>query len=150
MNKNKVILIVMLIGALAVVSLVYYQMDWQGDAGKQTYIMRGQIVEIKGDSIVVKGIIGVSNIVGGEEEKTIEFKLARATTYKKQAHVVTRTMIEEGPDLFVSSTEEQLGVRSDINTETKIIHILSDDNLFESSIATANEIYYLSNVFTTL
>src|SRR3989344_4577909 len=150
MNKNKVILIVILVFAFITVSFVYYQTGGQGGADKQAYLMRGQIVEVKEDSIIVNGVIGILNQVGGEEEKTIEFKLSTKTAYKLQAHVVTRTIVEGGPDLVASSIEERLGVVSDINTETRIIHILTHDNLFESASATADEIYYFSNVVTTL
>ena len=140
----------MLLGALVAISFGYYQMDWQGNANKQIYLMRGQIIEVKEDSIVVKGVVGLLDTVGGEEERTTEFKLTPKTAYKQKAFVMTRTIIEDGPDLFASSTEERLGVASDINTETRIIHILTHDNLFEPASAVADEIYYFSNVVTTL
>lgn len=109
--------------------------------------MRGSIIKVKGNSIVVEGVVESSDSKGSNhEDRTVEFEINQSTVLTSRTIVITQENIESGQS-FQPKTEDRPGVFSDLTEGVGIIRIESKDNLFKTDKATALEIIYTSYDF---
>lgn len=100
--------------------------------------MDGQIIEVKSGSIVVKGMLKLSD-PKIRETKTIEFTFISETVFNKTLYIVPKN-IKPGVT-FTPETKKEQGNISDLSVG-KSVSLRSRDNLFDVSYTSALIINY--------
>ncbi len=112
--------------------------------------MTGRIIEVKGDSIVVAGVVKSLDPSGiRQEDKTVEFRITPQTVLRNNAIVITLEQVKSGKT-FTPKTETRPGNTSQLTVDMRITKILSQENLFDSDRAIAIEINYATYDTPTL
>lgn len=103
--------------------------------------MSGTITEVKGNSIVVEGLVGNKN-------KSITFAMTSETILKNSSRTITLEQMKSGKP-FVPKYEEKVGKMSDFTVNLKIDKIRSQENLLVANNAIATEIDYATFIYPT-
>ena len=131
-NKTKLILalgvFVLLIG------LAYFFISFNKD---NTYTVRGSIVEVRDNSVVVKGAVKSNQANSREEDQTIEIFFTSNTDFMSKVLTIPKDRLQ-GP--FVPKEEEVVGNKSDLKVN-KIVYITASGSPFSKNL-NANVIKY--------
>ena len=143
MNKKTIILVICLLSVLVWLVLIRQYQPKPNNSVSVSHQMRGIIMEHKNGSIIIKG--AVESLTGDEQNKTLEFKITSQTVFKQQVPIVVKTQ-RKNDQPYPLKSEDRPGTEADLKAKTLILRLLSDDNLFTTTIPTAKEIYYLGDI----
>ncbi len=136
--SKKTIRNLMLLGIILILAVVVYVYKG-GRKYSSDRLMSGVITEIKGESIVVKGLVSTSD-QHHKEVKTWEFSLNDQTVYNK-TELKRPAGIEPG-QVFTPEKQTGPGSRSDLKVDMQTGLLISDENLFVKDRAIIKEINY--------
>lgn len=144
MSKKIVILSVIVIGVA--VLFLYKSLN---KTPSFLYEISGQVVEVKGNSIVVVGTVRSLNPEDmRREERTVVFKITPRTVLKTRVIIITSDQLNSG-QTFSPKTEERRGAISDLVIDITV-RTISKNDLFTTDKAVATEINYISHDFPAL
>ena len=100
------------------------------------------MVEVKENSIIAEGFVVYSADPAGQREfKKIEFRIVPGTVLTNRVRIITREQAESGKQ-FYPTDQDKPGRIEDLKSDTGIVSIKSDKDLFKTSKAAATEILY--------
>lgn len=138
MNKRLIWLSVLVVALVIIFALPLISDYFKKPQANALYQMDGQIIEVKSDSIVVKGMLKSSD-PKIKEIKTIEFTFIPQTFFIKTLYIVPKNIKPGVP--YTPETKKEQGTKSDL-TVGKSISLRSSDNLLDIVHPTALTINY--------
>lgn len=138
MNKRLIWLLASIVLLAIVFALPRISDYFKKPQANVSYQMDGQIIEVRSNSIVVKGMLKLSDPTI-KENKTIEFVLTPETVFNKTLYIVPKKI--EPSVIFTPETKKEQGNIADL-TVGKSVSLRSKDNLFDVNQTIALNINY--------
>lgn len=131
-NKTKLILALGIF--ILLIGVAYFFVVFNKD---NTYNIRGSIVEVRDNSVVVKGVVQLNQTNSREEDQTIEVFFTPQTDFMSKVLTIPKDRLQ-GP--FVPKEQEMVGDKSDLKVN-KIVYITASGSPFSKNL-NANVIKY--------
>src|SRR3989344_4893110 len=136
---RKIFLIVLIVAVMGTGGFIFI---FYGQKGEATELNGGRVVEVKENSIIAEGFVVYSADPAGQREfKKIEFRIVPGTVLTNRVRIITREQAESGKQ-FYPTDQDMPGRIEDLKSDTGIVSIKSDKDLFKTSKAAATEILY--------
>ncbi|MBI2087106.1 MAG: hypothetical protein HYT69_02995 [Candidatus Zambryskibacteria bacterium] len=143
MDKKALSITLIVLAVLAVV--LVYNKNGKTPSIVSNKLIDGEIIEVKDDSIVVRGIAKSAD-GSRQEDRTVELEITNTTVLKKESVIFTIEQIKSQKP-FTPTTENGMGDVSDLALKVRILEIVADKDLFTVDAARAVEIYYSIHVY---
>lgn len=124
-NKTKLILALGIFVLLIGIAYLFVSFNKEN-----TYTMRGSIVEVKDNSVVVKGVVKLNQANSKEEDKTIEIVFTGNTDFMSKVMTIPK---DRNQGVFVPKEEEMVGSKSDLKVN-KVVYITASGNSLSKSL----------------